>query len=300
MDPFAHAHPLHGAGHGLITAGAVLARWRSPRAACRCSGRRSAWPSAGATHACGWLLAAPALAGGRSSRWRRAGSSRPPAGRASRLRSCSRCCCPWRSRLLACALVAALAPKAVMRRTQPPERLLRRPAGPARSWLLAIALVTAGLARSTCPALARRGRPVLSGPFGASTRSRCASSTGRRPGRRRRARGALHGARRARRHARARRGPHLASPWSAGRGPSTAPGRYGEGAPAPRRAHLPSHPTATRAGTGQIAPSSVQQRTTSRTDRIPTVSPPSRTIRWRKPPRTIAAAASSRDQSGAA
>ena len=33
---------------------------------------------------------------------------------------------------------------------------------------------------------------------------------------------------------------------------------------------------------------------------MPTVSPRSRTIRWRKPPRTIAAAASSSDQSGAA
>ena len=60
------------------------------------------------------------------------------------------------------------------------------------------------------------------------------------------------------------------------------------------------HPTAALAGTGQIAPSSVQQRTTSRTERIPTVSPRSTTIRWRKPPRTIAAAASSSDQSGAA
>jgi hypothetical protein len=43
--------------------------------------------------------------------------------------------------------------------------------------------------------------------------------------------------------------------------------------------HLPLHPTATLAGTGQIAPSSVQQRTMSRTDRTPTVSPRCRTIR---------------------
>src|ERR1035437_3437774 len=66
----------------------------------------------------------------------------------------------------------------------------------------------------------------------------------------------------------------------------------------PKQGCHPSHPTAALAGIWQIAPSPVQQRTMSRTERIPTVSPPSRTIRWRKPPRTIAAAASSSDQSG--
>ena len=53
-------------------------------------------------------------------------------------------------------------------------------------------------------------------------------------------------------------------------------------------------------GTSQIAPSSVQQRTTSRTESTPAMSPPSVTTRWRKPPRTIATAASSSDHSGAA
>ena len=38
----------------------------------------------------------------------------------------------------------------------------------------------------------------------------------------------------------------------------------------------------------------------SRMDSTPATSPPSITTRWRKPPRTIAAAASSSDQSGAA
>ena len=38
----------------------------------------------------------------------------------------------------------------------------------------------------------------------------------------------------------------------------------------------------------------------SRIERTPTVSPPSTTTRWRKPPRTIASAARSSDQSGAA
>jgi hypothetical protein len=41
----------------------------------------------------------------------------------------------------------------------------------------------------------------------------------------------------------------------------------------------PLQATATLAGTGQIAPSPVQQRTMSRTDRMPTVSPRSSTIR---------------------
>ena len=77
--------------------------------------------------------------------------------------------------------------------------------------------------------------------------------------------------------------------------------RLGRGAArAPSTRAAPYYPAAAPAGTGQIAPSSVQQRTTSRTERIPTVSPCSTTIRWRKPPRTIADAAFSKDQSGAA
>src|SRR6476661_4736639 len=59
-------------------------------------------------------------------------------------------------------------------------------------------------------------------------------------------------------------------------------------------------PTAALSGTSQIAPSSVQQRTMSRMARMPVISPASTTMRWRKAPRTIAAAASSSDQSGAA
>ena len=53
-------------------------------------------------------------------------------------------------------------------------------------------------------------------------------------------------------------------------------------------------------GTSHVAPSSVQQRTMSRIDSTPTISPPSTTTRWRKPPRTISSAARSSDQSGAA
>src|SRR3954469_21429081 len=49
-----------------------------------------------------------------------------------------------------------------------------------------------------------------------------------------------------------------------------------------------------------MAPSLVQQRTMSRTEMIPLGSPASTTTRWRKRPRTIATAACSSDQSGAA
>ncbi len=83
--------------------------------------------------------------------------------------------------------------------------------------------------------------------------------------------------------------------------PPTTRGPIGGGATrSPAGASPLSHPTAAPAGTGQTAPSVVQQRTMSRTERMPTDSPPSMTIRCRKPPRTIAAAASSSDQSGAA
>src|SRR5215831_3853325 len=87
------------------------------------------------------------------------------------------------------------------------------------------------------------------------------------------------------------------------RSPSTrGPDEEARAPASPRQAQgpLPSHPTAALAGTAHKAPSSVQQRTTSRTERIPTISPRSTTIKWRKPPRTIAAAASSNDQSGSA
>ena len=53
-------------------------------------------------------------------------------------------------------------------------------------------------------------------------------------------------------------------------------------------------------GTSQIEPSAVQARTMSRMDTIPRTSSPSHTMRCRNPPRTIATAASSIDQSGAA
>ena len=55
-----------------------------------------------------------------------------------------------------------------------------------------------------------------------------------------------------------------------------------------------------RLGGTPIAPASVQQRTMSRTESMPMISPPSTTTRWRKPPRHIVSAACSSDQSGSA
>ena len=75
---------------------------------------------------------------------------------------------------------------------------------------------------------------------------------------------------------------------------------HGRRRPVRRRGRDAAAPSRALAGTSQIAPSSVQQRTMSRIDRMPAISPPSMTMRWRKPPRTIATAASSSDQSGAA
>ena len=54
------------------------------------------------------------------------------------------------------------------------------------------------------------------------------------------------------------------------------------------------------AGISDVAPSCVQQRTMSRTESMPTISPLSTTIRWRKPPRAIVSAACSSDHSGSA
>ena len=53
-------------------------------------------------------------------------------------------------------------------------------------------------------------------------------------------------------------------------------------------------------GSSLVAPSETQTRTMSRIDRMPARLPPSTTTRWRKPPRTIASAARSSDQSGEA
>ena len=298
LDPYEHAHPLlaspvamiawgAGVGAAAIALGGLPLVWQAMQ-----PGRAPSRPAPGAAAG---LARAGGLGCSRSPRMlatvapaRHGGFPAQLRARAARSLSASAAC--------ACALVGALAPKAVMRRSEPPAAMLRLAAGAGQAPGVAIVLVAAGLASTSrrCGAPGSAAAP----PDRSAEHARDA------------------GLRARRRRGRRRSGPDRGDPRSpsrprprltlsrlrrcAGRGPSTAPGHCGECAPAPRRARYPSHPTATRAGTGQIAPSSVQHRTMSRTERIPTVSPPSRTIRWRKFPCTIAAAASSRDQSGAA
>ncbi len=170
MDRLEHAHALLGAGRALVTVGAGIGAlaiavgglpllWQALRVAAR---RRE--------RPLGWLLAAPALAGGALlaltavlvlvAPSRRAGFPAP---------FVLEILLPLGLGVLACALVAALAPKAVMRRTRPPERLLRLACWAGQALALAIVLVTAGLLLYV-PALWGHGAgAALSGPFGAST-----------------------------------------------------------------------------------------------------------------------------------
>jgi len=73
--------------------------------------------------------------------------------------------------VLACALTGALAPKAVMRRSQPPVSMLRLAAWAGQGLTVAIVLVAAGLA-AYVPALWSAGvaGTAASGPLGLSTR----------------------------------------------------------------------------------------------------------------------------------
>jgi len=81
--------------------------------------------------------------------------------------------------VLACALVAALAPKAVMRRTQPPPRLLRLACLSGQALALATLLVACGLLLYLPALWSVPGAGVApSGPFGASTRVTLALALG--------------------------------------------------------------------------------------------------------------------------
>ncbi len=171
MDPFEHAHPLLDAGRALITAGAVAGAL-----AIAVGGLPLLWQALvvavrGRDARLRWLLASPALAGAALVALSALlmlvaparGAGFPPAFVLEVL-------LPAGLGLLACAIVAALAPKAVMRRTQPPEGLLRMACWAGQALALASVLVTAGLALYV-PALWRAGAGTgLSGPFGASTR----------------------------------------------------------------------------------------------------------------------------------
>jgi hypothetical protein len=171
MDPFEHAHPLLSVGRALITAGAVAGAlaiavgglpllWQALRVAAR----RQDAPLR-------WLLASPVLAGAALVALVAVlALVAPYRGARFPARFVLEILLPAGLGVLACAFVAALAPKAVMRRTRPPERLLRLACWAGQALALASLLVTAGLALYV-PALWRDGAGAgLSGPFGASTR----------------------------------------------------------------------------------------------------------------------------------
>jgi hypothetical protein len=172
MDAFEHMHPLLSAARQLITIGAAIGAL-----AVAVGGLPLLWQALvtalrGRDGRVRLLLASPALAGAAlvalaavllliaPSR-----GARFPAPFVFEI------LLPLTLGALACALVAALAPKAVMRRTQPPERLLRLACWAGQALALATVLVTAGLLLYV-PALwsAPGAGADPSGPFGASTR----------------------------------------------------------------------------------------------------------------------------------
>jgi len=172
MDRTEHAQPLLIAARDMITIGAFLGAaavaigglplvWQALTAAVRRRDRRLAA-----------LLATPALAGGLllalAAVLLLAAPSRHGHFPAAFVLGVL---LPLGLGVLACALVGALAPKAVMRRAQPPLGLLRLAAWAGQALAVAILLVTAGLALYV-PALWSAGGAgaALSGPFGASTR----------------------------------------------------------------------------------------------------------------------------------
>lgn len=170
MDPFEHTHPLLDAGRALITAGAVAGALAVAVGGLPLLSQALSVAARSRDARLRWLLASPVLAGAALvalavlltlvAPSRGAGFPAPfvleillPAGLG----------------VLAGAIVAALAPKAVMRRTRPPERLLRLACWAGQALALACVLVTAGLALYV-PALWRAGAGAgPSGPFGAST-----------------------------------------------------------------------------------------------------------------------------------
>jgi len=172
-DAIEHEHRLLNFGRGAITAGALLGAvaiavgglpllWQALRAAAERRDRRL-----------GLLILSPAIVGalvvGLGAVLVAVAPSRhggfPTAFVLALL-------VPASLGVLACALTAALAPKAVMRRAEPSARLLRRAAWSGQALALAILLVAAGLV-AYVPALwsADAAGTAASGPLGLSTRA---------------------------------------------------------------------------------------------------------------------------------
>ena len=172
FDRIEHGHALMVAARDMITLGAFIGAaaialgglplvWQALRAAVDRRDRRLAA-----------LLASPALAGGLllalAALLLLVAPSRHGGFPASFV---AEILLPLSIAVLACALIGALAPKAVMRRAQPPVALLRAAAWAGQMLAAAIVLVTAGLALYVPALFSVHGAGVAaSGPFGLSTR----------------------------------------------------------------------------------------------------------------------------------
>lgn len=171
MDYVERARPLLHVGRDLIVAGATLGAlavaagglplvWHALREAARRRDRRLALLLATPAIAGGVLLAVSAvLVGIAPSRHNGFG-----AGFVLALPL------PVTLGVLACALTGALAPKAVMRHSQPPASLLRLASWAGQVLALAIALVAAGLALYVAKMWSAGSGMEASGPLGLSTR----------------------------------------------------------------------------------------------------------------------------------
>jgi hypothetical protein len=172
LSPVEHGHGLMIAARDMITIGAFVGAsaialgglplvWQALGAAVRRRDRRLAG-----------LLAAPALAAGLLLAFAAllllVAPSRHGGFPASFVLGVL---VPLTLAVLACAAIGALAPKAVMRRAQPPARLLRLAAWAGQALTGAILLVTLGLLLYV-PALwsVAEAGAAPAGPFGASTR----------------------------------------------------------------------------------------------------------------------------------
>ncbi len=172
MDAFEHMHPLLSAARDMITAGAMLGAaavavgglpllWHALETAVRTRDRRLAWTLAAPALAGAALLALAALllllAPSRHGGF--------PVGFVLGI------LLPLVLGALACALVAALAPKAAMRRSEPPAELLRLACWAGQVLALATLLVAGGLLLYVPGLWSVAGAgTAASGPFGASTR----------------------------------------------------------------------------------------------------------------------------------
>jgi hypothetical protein len=173
FDPLEHEHELLIAARGMITSGAAIGAaavalgglplvWQALRTAMHRRDRRLAalLVSPAVAGVCWWLLAVLllVLAPSRHGRF--------PTSFVLEI------LLPITLAAAGCAVLGGLAPKAVMRRAQPPESLLRLAAWSGQALAVAILLVTVGLALYV-PALwsVAGAGAAPSGPFGFSTRA---------------------------------------------------------------------------------------------------------------------------------